>query len=183
MTVLSDTDILKGEVGIYPFDESRVQPASVDLRLSNQFIVAEPVDPDIINAIDLTNVWDSHNMRGRIEKDSFWIEPNQFILGSTIERVSLPNFIVGRVEGKSSLGRLGLLIHATAGFIDPGFNGNITLEIYNLNCLPIILHAELPICQISFQYLESLATNPYGSDKLNSKYQNQRGTTESRYDG
>lgn len=183
MTVLSDVDILKGEVGIYPLDKSMIQPASVDLCLASKFIEANAVDPDYQTCIDLDAVSDTNNMTEVIEAGKFYLQPQQFILASTVERVSLPNFIVGRVEGKSSLGRLGLLIHATAGFIDPGFTGNITLEISNLNCVPIILRAGLPICQISFQYLESLAINPYGSENLNSKYQNQSGTTESRYDG
>ncbi len=194
MSVLSDRDILrrlnpydgstdKFYIGIYPFDASRVQPASVDLILDNEFIRYTPADASepvegIIDLADAKSVDGEHFVA-----EEYKLYPGELVLASTRERVEIPNDIVARVEGKSSLGRLGLLIHATAGFIDPGFKGKITLEMVNLNKRPILLRAGLSICQLSFLCLSTAAEFPYGHPKLGSKYQDQETVTGSRYAG
>ena len=158
--VLSDRDIRAaidaGRIGIDPFDPKCVQPASVDIRLDHRFRVFPPKTP-------------------------FILHPNEFVLGSTRERIRLPDDMVSRVEGKSSLGRLGLLIHSTAGFIDPAWDGHITLELSNVNTIPITLYAGMRIGQLSFFPLSSPAEHPYGSPELGSSYQGQTGPTPSRY--
>jgi dCTP deaminase len=112
---------------------------------------------------------------------AFILHPGEFVLGSTLELVTLPDDIVARLEGKSSLGRLGLLIHSTAGFVDPGWNGHLTLELSNVATLPIALYPGMKIGQISFLRMTTAAENPYGSGAVSSKYQGQRGPTPSRY--
>lgn len=202
MAVLSDQDIRRWAATdnlVEPFDNDKVQPASVDLTLDDEFSYQGPEKdrgrtmmelergseyaPDL--AIDLANVKRAYEVwpLETVVVNSFRLEPGDFILGSTFETVSVPEDMVARVEGKSSLGRLGLLIHATAGFIDPGFKGTITLEICNLNDRAIILRPGLAICQISYTKLTSPATEPYGHPKLNSKYQGQDGVVASRYAG
>jgi dCTP deaminase len=116
-----------------------------------------------------------------IEDQPIVLHPGEFMLGSTLERVALSDDIVGRLEGKSSLGRLGLLIHSTAGFVDPGFDGHLTLELSNIANLPITVYPNMKICQISFLQMTTPAVTPYGSSGLGSKYQHQRGPTPSRY--
>lgn len=208
MSVLSDRDIrkyLSGEfiepnprctvavltrVIIDPLDETQIQPASIDLKLAPEFrrydfkairsySEALKLNSDFI--IDLDNKGETTTQL--IEDEKYILEPDEFILGSTIERVEIPDNLCARVEGKSSLGRLGLLIHATAGYIDPGFKGKITLEIKNLNNRPIILRAGKPVCQLSLTELSSPAEFPYGHTNLNSKYQNQDAVTASKYQG
>jgi dCTP deaminase len=115
------------------------------------------------------------------EGDPFAIHPGEFVLGRTLERVKIPEDVVARIEGKSSLGRLGLIVHATAGFVDPGFEGTLTLEITNLTRVPIMLYAGLLIAQLSFMALDAPAEQPYGSAELGSHYQGQTAATESRY--
>ena len=120
----------------------------------------------------------------RIEEDqSFVIQPGEFVLGTTMESVEMPDDLVARIEGKSSLGRLGLIVHATAGFVDPGFKGNLTLEITNLTRVPIVLWPGKPIAQLSFMALDQAAERPYGHPDLGSHYQSQAEATESRYEG
>jgi dCTP deaminase len=155
----------------------QIQPASVDLRLARQFKTFKRVGRPLSFAEDMNEHMQTHSQLdiGR----EFELKPKEFALATTIERVKIPHDVVARVEGRSSLGRVGLLIHATAGFIDPGFEGQITLELFNLNLNPIILEPGMRICQMSFQKLATVANRPYGSDR-GSKYQNQKGATASR---
>jgi dCTP deaminase len=163
---------------IDPFEPSFVQPSSVDLRVGNGFRVFEnhrysEIDPRSPQE-DLTKLIEVD------EGDPFMLHPGEFVLGSTLERVKLGEDVVARLEGKSSLGRLGLLIHSTAGFIDPGFEGHITLELSNVATLPIAIYPGMRIGQISFYQMTTAAEFPYGSPELGSKYQGQSGPTASR---
>jgi dCTP deaminase len=181
--ILSDRTIREeldaGRVVIDPLDESCIQPSSVDLRLDRLFRVflnhTMPVIDVKQDLEDLTRLVKID------EGEAFILHPGEFVLGSTYERVSLPDDLVGRIEGKSSLGRLGLLIHSTAGFIDPGFSGHITLELSNVANLPITLYPGMKIGQVSFLRMTTPADVPYGSARAGSKYQGQRGPTPSRY--
>lgn len=150
----------------------QLQPASIDLTLSNEVI--RFYNKGIIDVQEGTK---NYRME---EEDFIVIQPGEFLLGSTIENIKLPDNIVGRIEGRSSLGRLGLMVHSTAGFIDPGFEGNITLEMYNLNCSPIRLSPKMRICQIAFEILSGFAERPYGHKELTSKYQGQTKVTPSK---
>lgn len=180
--LLSDRDLLteidNQRVAIEPFDVEMVQPSSIDIRLDRMFRVFENhryphIDPSIEQA-DLTRLIEPEG------DDPFILHPGEFVLGSTLEVVSLPDDIAGRLEGKSSLGRLGLLTHSTAGFIDPGFSGHVTLELSNVATLPIKLFPGMKIGQLCLFRLSSPADNPYGSEKYGSRYQGQRGPTPSR---
>jgi len=181
--ILSDRsireEVAKGRIVIEPFDDSCVQPSSVDLRVDRFFRVFRNHSQRVIDVKDdqeeLTELVEV------IEDDALILHPGEFVLGSTIERVGLPDDLVGRLEGKSSLGRLGLLIHTTAGFVDPGFNGYLTLELSNVANLPITVYPGMKIGQISFLRMTTAAETPYGSSALGSKYQGQRGPTPSRY--
>jgi dCTP deaminase len=182
-SVLSDGTIRRlvdeGRIVIEPWDESLVQPASVDLRLGDSFRVFHN---HRVTAIDLREPPRNLTEEVRIEEgEPFAIHPGEFVLGNTLERVSIPDDVVARIEGKSSIGRLGLIVHATAGFVDPGFQGTLTLEITNLTRVPIKLYAGLPIAQLSFMALDQAAERPYGSPELGSHYQGQLAATESRY--
>ena len=181
--ILSDRDLLaeinKGSIIIDPFDPACVQPSSIDVKVSNLFRVFRnhtaavlDVKKDLTDLMELVEVPDG---------EAFLLHPGEFALGSTLERVAVPNNLVARVEGKSSLGRLGLVIHSTAGFIDAGFDGHVTLELANLANLPITLYPGMKIGQISFIQMTSPAEKPYGSGAHGSKYQGQRGPTPSRY--
>lgn len=180
--LLSDRDI-RAEVtadrlGIEPFDESMVQPSSVDVRLDSLFRVFvnskyTHIDPKM-QQDDLTTLVEP------AEGEPFVLHPGEFVLGSTLEAITLPDDLAGRLEGKSSLGRLGLLTHSTAGFIDPGFSGHITLELSNVANLPITLWPGMKIGQLCLFRLSSPAEQPYGSSALGSKYQGQRGPTPSK---
>ncbi len=181
--ILSDRSIrdelATGRIVIDPFDEACLQPASVDLRCDNLFRVFRNYTSQVIDVKldqrDLTELVD-------IGPEGYFIlHPGEFVLGSTLERVALADDLVGRVEGKSSLGRLGLLIHSTAGFVDPGFDGHITLELSNVANLPITIYPRMKIGQISFLRMTTPADHPYGSSTTGSKYQGQRGPTPSRY--
>jgi dCTP deaminase len=183
VSVLSDGTILElvdaGRIRIDPWDPALVQPASVDLRLGDSFRVFHN---HRAYAIDLLDPPD--NLTSEVvvpDGESFVIHPGEFCLGRTLEWVELPDDIVARIEGKSSLGRLGLIVHATAGFCDPGWQGTLTLELNNLTRVPIILHPGLPIAQLSFMMLDRPAQRPYGSPGLGSHYQGQRAATASRY--
>jgi dCTP deaminase len=185
ISVLSDGTIRRlvaeGRVRIDPWDETMVQPASVDLRLGRSFRVFHN---HRIGAIDLADP--PKNLTEHVVIDdggSFVIHPGEFVLGTTQEYVELPDDIVSRIEGKSSLGRLGLIVHATAGFVDPGFEGTLTLEITNLTRVPIILWPGKPIAQLSFMALDQPAQRPYGHPDLGSHYHGQVEATESRYEG
>ena len=181
--ILSDRSIrdelAAGRIHIDPFDESCLQPASVDLRCDRYFRVFRNHTSRVIDVKldqrDLTELVEI------ADGAAFILHPGEFVLGSTSERVSLPDDLTARVEGKSSLGRLGLLIHSTAGFVDPGFDGHITLELSNVANLPITIYPGMKIGQISFFRLTSAADRPYGSSERGSKYQGQRGPTASRF--
>ena len=184
-SVLSDGTIRRlvqeGRIVLEPWDESLVQPASVDLRLGDSFRVFHN---HRVTAIDLRDP--PRNLTEEVVVEGgepFVIHPGEFVLGRTLERVELPDDIVARIEGKSSLGRLGLIVHATAGFCDPGWHGTLTLELNNLTRVPIKLYPGLPIAQLSFMMLDKPALRPYGSPGLGSHYQGQRAATESRYEG
>jgi dCTP deaminase len=181
--ILSDRTIREqlaaGRIGIDPLDESCIQPSSVDLRLDRLFRVFLNHTMSVIDVRkDLSDLTQEVEIA---EGDAFILHPGEFVLGSTSERISVPDDIVARIEGKSSLGRLGLLIHSTAGFIDAGFSGHITLELSNVANLPITLYPGMKIGQVSFLQMTTPADVPYGSAKVGSKYQGQRGPTPSRY--
>jgi dCTP deaminase len=184
-SVLSDGTIRRmvdeGRLKIDPWDPAMVQPASVDLRLGRSFRVFHN---HRLPAIDLAEPPQGVTEHVEIAEDqSFVIHPGEFVLGTTSEWVELPNDIVARIEGKSSLGRLGLIVHATAGFVDPGFRGTLTLEITNLTRVPIVLWPGRPIAQLSFMTLDQPAQRPYGHPDLGSHYHGQTEATESRYEG
>ena len=180
--LLSDRDILAEidgkRVALDPFDQEMVQPSSVDVRLDRFFRVFENhkyphIDP-AADQPDLTRLVEPHG------EEPFILHPGEFVLGSTYEVVTLPDDVAARLEGKSSLGRLGLLTHSTAGFIDPGFSGHVTLELSNVATLPIKLWPGMKIGQLCFFRLSSPSEHPYGSAKYGSRYQGQRGPTPSR---
>jgi dCTP deaminase len=184
-SVLSDGTIRRlvhaGRIKIEPWDPGLVQPASIDLRLGDSFRVFHN---HRASAIDLRNPPSGLTEEVVIGRDeSFVIHPGEFCLGRTLEWVELPDDVVARIEGKSSIGRLGLIVHATAGFCDPGWKGTLTLELNNLTRVPIKLYAGLLIAQLSFMALDTAAELPYGSPELGSHYQGQRAATESRYEG
>ena len=181
--ILSDRTIREeveaGRIEIDPFDPDCVQPSSVDLHVDNSFRVFHNARHPFIDVKqelpDLTEVVE-------VKPDEpFILHPGEFVLGSTLERVRLPHDLVARLEGKSSLGRLGLLIHSTAGYVDPGWDGYLTLELSNVANLPITIYPGMKIGQISFFRLTTEADTPYGSDRAGSKYQGQRGPTASRF--
>jgi dCTP deaminase len=181
--VLSDRTIAaliaEGRIGIDPYDESLLQPSSVDVRVDRFFRVFHNARYPYI---DVKQPQDALTEVVEVDGDDpFILHPGEFVLGSTLERVALPDDLVARLEGKSSLGRLGLLIHSTAGFIDPGFDGHVTLELSNVANLPITIYHGMKIGQISFMRMTEPASAPYGSSALGSKYQGQRGPTPSRY--
>lgn len=180
--LLSDRDLRAalstGELGVEPFDDSLVQPASIDIRLDGLFRV---FDNTRYTHIDPARQQDE--LTTLVEPapgDPFVLHPGEFVLGATLERCTLSDDLAGRLEGKSSLGRLGLLTHSTAGFIDPGFSGHITLELSNVANLPITLWPGMKIGQLCLFRLTSPAEHPYGSAAAGSKYQGQRGPTPSR---
>ncbi|MFZ9707693.1 MAG: dCTP deaminase [Ilumatobacteraceae bacterium] len=181
--ILSDRTIREaltaGRIVIDPFDEACLQPSSIDVKVSNLFRVFRNHTTAIIDVKkDLTDLTELVEMKG---DEPFVLHPGEFVLGSTLERVAIANDLVARVEGKSSLGRLGLLIHSTAGFIDAGFDGHITLELSNVANLPITIYPSMKIGQVSFMTTTTPADKPYGSGARGSKYQGQRGPTPSRY--
>ena len=181
--ILSDRTIreslAQGRIVIEPLDESAVQPSSVDVHVDRYFRVfrndttpfIDPKEPQE----DLTELVEVDDGR------AFILHPGEFALGSTLERVTLPDDLVARLEGKSSLGRLGLLIHSTAGVVDAGWDGHLTLELSNVATLPIAIYPGMRIGQLSFLTMTSPAEHPYGSTSTGSKYQGQRGPTPSRY--
>ena len=180
--LLSDKDIRteldSGRVRIDPYDPSMVQPSSIDVRLDRYFRVFENhryphIDP-AVEQVDLTRLVEPEG------DEAFILHPGEFVLASTYEVISLPDDVASRLEGKSSLGRLGLLTHSTAGFIDPGFSGHVTLELSNMATLPIKLWPGMKIGQLCLFRLTSAAEHPYGSERHGSRYQGQRGPTPSR---
>lgn len=181
MTVLSDRSIhealANGFIGIKPLGPNCVQPASVDVRLGrfirefrseHTYIDVQEAQPDLTERVDISG------------DSPYLLHPGDFILASTLERVEIPANLVARLEGKSSLGRVGLLIHSTAGYVDPGWQGELTLELSNVARLPILLRYEMKIAQISFLRLTTEADRPYGSPGLQSKYRGQAGPQASQ---
>ncbi|WP_040159707.1 dCTP deaminase [Mobilicoccus massiliensis] len=180
--LLSDRDIKAqvdaGRVRLDPYDAGMVQPSSIDVRLdrffrlfdNHKYPYIDPAEeqPDLTRLVEVEH------------GEAFVLHPGEFVLGSTYENVCLPDDVAARVEGKSSLGRLGLLTHATAGFVDPGFDGHVTLELSNVATLPIKLYPGMKIGQLCFFQLSSAAEHPYGSAVYGSHYQGQRGPTASR---
>jgi len=158
-----------GNIVVFPFEDFMIQPASIDVRLGSDFIKysrsIEPIDPGLPETPLKFNA------------NKIVLYPGDFILGTTFERIKVSPSISAQVNGKSTLGRLGLIVQSTAGFIDPGFNGNITLEMTNINTRPIILRAGMRVAQISFFQMSAEAEFPYGHDRLKSHYQNQSGVT------
>jgi dCTP deaminase len=181
--VLSDRTITRlieeGRIEIDPYDASLLQPSSVDVRVDRYFRVFRNNRYGFINVKEQQEELTEPVEIG--DEDPFILHPGEFVLGSTLERVKLPDDLVARLEGKSSLGRLGLLIHSTAGFIDPGWDGHVTLELSNVANLPITIYHGMKIGQLSFVQLTEAAETPYGSGELGSKYQGQQGPTPSRY--
>ncbi|MFK4838061.1 dCTP deaminase [Microbacterium sp. ZW T2_14] len=180
--LLSDRDIRleidAGRIGLDPWDPAMVQPSSVDVRLDRSFRLFDNHKYPFIDPAE-----DQPELTRLISVDPgepFILHPGEFALGSTFEKISLPDDIAARLEGKSSLGRLGLLTHSTAGFIDPGFTGHVTLELSNVATLPIKLWPGMKIGQVCYFRLTSPAENPYGSGTYGNRYQGQRGPTASR---
>ena len=181
--VLSDrsikSEIAAGRILIEPFDESLVQPSSVDVRVDRKFRVFHNARYPYIDVRkpmdDLTELIEID------DEEPFVLHPGEFVLGQTLETITLPNDIVARLEGKSSLGRLGLLIHSTAGFVDPSWKGNLTLELSNVANLPITIYHGMPIGQISFMRMDAAVEHPYGASEVGSKYQGQDEPTPSRF--
>ena len=180
--LLSDRDlkaaIASGRLGLTPFDEAMIQPSSIDVRLDRYFRVFANhrythIDP-AVQQDDLTELIEP------VGDEPFILHPGEFVLGSTLEIITLGDDLASRLEGKSSLGRLGLLTHSTAGFIDPGFSGHVTLELSNMANLPIKLYPGMKIGQICVLQLSSPSEHPYGSSLYGSRYQDQRGPTPSR---
>ncbi|HZN21964.1 MAG TPA: dCTP deaminase [Gaiellaceae bacterium] len=181
--VLSDRTIRRlleeGRIGIEPYAEELLQPSSVDVRVDRLFRVFRNSRYPFI---DVKQEMEELTELVEVEpEEAFILHPGEFVLGSTLERITLPDDLVARLEGKSSLGRLGLLIHSTAGFIDPGWDGHVTLELSNVANLPITIYYGMKIGQLSFVQLTEPAEYPYGSGELGSKYQGQVGPTPSRY--
>jgi len=181
--VLSDRTIRRlleeGRIGIEPYEEELLQPSSVDVRVDRLFRVFRNSRYPFI---DVKQEMEELTELVEVEPDeAFILHPGEFVLGSTLERITLPDDLVARLEGKSSLGRLGLLIHSTAGFIDPGWDGHVTLELSNVANLPITLYYGMKIGQVSFVQMSEPAEHPYGTGELGSKYQGQMGPTPSRY--
>ena len=180
--VLSDKTIKEylesGKILIDPVDHKDIQPASVDLHIDKGILIFKnSSEPFIDLRKELPNLTESVEIQ---KGEPFMLHPGEFVLASTIERIKLGTDVVGRLEGKSSLGRVGLLIHSTAGYVDPGWDGQLTLELTNVAKLPITLYYGMRIGQISFLDLSSKAENPYGSEKLSSRYQGQKDPTASK---
>jgi dCTP deaminase len=180
--VLSDgtirEEIAAGRIVIDPFDDGLVQPSSVDVRVDHRFRVFHNARAPYI---DVRKPMDGLYELVESEDEPFILHPGEFVLGQTLERVTLPDDLVARLEGKSSLGRLGLLIHSTAGFVDPGFSGHLTLELSNVANLPITIYRGMPIGQISFMRMDRPVERPYGAGERPGKYQGQVEPTPSRF--
>ena len=181
--VLSDKtlreEIDAGRIVIDPFEERLIQPSSIDLRVDHSYRVFNNSRYPYIDVKDPME--DLTELVKPSEEEPFILHPGEFVLGQTLERVTVPDDMVARLEGKSSLGRLGLLIHSTAGFVDAGFSGNLTLELSNVANLPITIYKGMPIGQLSFMRMDRPVDSAYGSDEKGSKYQGQAEPTASRY--
>ena len=186
--ILSDTDILdrleEGSLVIDPLDdpEIQIQPASVDLRLGNEFLEVQSANIPCIHPNSEDEVSNYVNETNISDDQEFILHPGNFVLGTTYERVEIPPDLIAHVEGRSSLGRLAVVVHATAGLCDPGYNGQITLELSNLGTAPVALTPGMRISQLTFTKLTSPSTRPYGKER-GSKYQNQSGPQASKIQG
>jgi len=181
--VLSDktirTEIEAQRIEIEPYDQGLIQPSSIDVRVDRRFRVFHNARYPYI---DVRQPMEELTELVEVSGDEpFILHPGEFVLGQTLERVTLPDDLVARLEGKSSLGRLGLLIHSTAGFVDPGFSGNLTLELSNVANLPITIYEGMPIGQLSFMRMDGAVEVPYGAKDKGSKYQGQGEPTPSRF--
>ena len=178
--ILSDRDIIKAiksqHLVIDPFEDECVQPSSYDLHLAREVLVFDSHKTAVVDVKEKTEV----TRLVQLDEEGFVLHPQEFILGSTEEFFKIPADLAAKLEGKSSLGRLGLVIHATAGYVDPGFEGQLTFEISNISRLPIKIYPRMKIAQICFFQMTSPARVPYGSRKLGSKYKGQRGPTPSK---
>jgi len=178
--ILADRDILekikKGEIKVEPFDRNFLQPSTIDLRLADEVRVFDNWQTGVVDVCQKVDV----SRLVKISKNGFIIHPQEFLLGATVEKITLPDNIAAKLEGRSSLGRLGLIIHATAGYIDPGFSGWLTFELSNLSRLPIRIYSGMKIAQICFFQMSSSVLRPYSARGLGSKYQGQCGPTASR---
>ena len=180
--VLSDKtikeELAKGRIVIDPLGEGCIQPASVDVHLGSEVLIFRNSKAAYIDIRqDLSGLTEVVEIE---EDNPFILHPGEFILGSTVENIELPDDLVARLEGKSSLGRIGLLIHSTAGYVDPGWKGRLTLELSNVANLPVTLYKDMKIGQLSYLRLTTKVDNPYGSENLNSKYQGQTGAMGSQ---
>ena len=185
MAILSDKTLKKylkeGKIGFEPLtDEKQIQPSSIDMRLGDEFKVFKVIRKPYIDPKDPDDI--SSYMESTVvpEGEAFIIHPNEFALATTLEYVKVPDDLVARVEGRSSMGRLGVTMHVTAGFIDPGFEGNITLEISNIGAMPVALYPGQRVCQIVFETMTSPSEMPYGHPDRNSKYMGQTRPESSR---
>ncbi len=185
MTILSDKELRKylneGKIVIDPLiDEKQIQPSSIDMRIGDEFKVFKVIRKPYIDPKDQDDI--ASYMESMIieEGEAFIIHPNEFALATTYEYVKVPDDLVARVEGRSSMGRLGVTMHVTAGFIDPGFEGKITLEISNIGAMPVALYPGQRVCQIVFETMTSPAEKPYGHPDRNSKYMGQKRPESSR---
>jgi dCTP deaminase len=181
--ILSDRTLREqidaGRIIIEPFDDRCVQPSSIDVKIGPLFRVFRNHTAKVIDVKeDMTELTELVEIP---DDGVFILHPGDFVLGSTLERIVVPDDMVARIDGKSSLGRLGLIIHSTAGFIDPGFDGHITLELTNIATLPITLYPNMKVGQVSFMMMTTAADQPYGKGAQGSKYFGQRGPTPSRY--
>lgn len=181
--LLSDKSIREsiksGKILIKPFFEDCIQPSSIDIHLDNKFLLFNRSSHGVI---DVRQKQDELMTPVEIkDNEPFILHPGEFVLGSTLESLKLPDDVAGRIEGKSSLGRLGLLIHSTAGYIDPGWEGNLTLELSNVSPLPITLYYKMKIGQISFTQMSTPVERPYGSKGLGSHYQGQKVPIASKF--
>lgn len=177
----SNVDILKaikgGRINVKPFNPKMLQPASLEVRLYHRFRISDSRNHTVIDPSNLP-INQTREIGARNKK--FVLHPGEFVLGSTLEIIHIPDDLIARIEGKSSLGRIGLVVHATAGFVDPGWNGRLTLELANIARLPILLRPGMKIGQLSFADLKTPTTMPYGSEKAKSHYQGSMGPVESR---
>ncbi len=184
--ILSDVDIRarlsRGDLKVGPLEDERlqIQPASIDVRLSDEFIIYRPTQVSCLDPRDPQTLVAASQRLHVPYGDAFVLHPGEFGLGSTIEEVAIPHDLVATVDGRSSIGRLAVVIHATAGFIDPGFQGQITLELSNIGPIPVKLYPGMRVAQLVFHELKSPAQVPYGSAERGSSYQGQRGPQPSR---
>ena len=185
MAILSDKPIKEyleeGKIVIDPLkDEQQIQPSSVDMRLGDEFKVFKVIRKPYIDPKDEEDIAEYMESSTVPEGEAFIIHPNEFALATTQEYVKVPDDLVARVEGRSSMGRLGVTMHVTAGYVDPGFEGRITLEISNIGAMPVALYPGQRVCQLVFETMTTPAELPYGHPKRNSKYMNQLKPESSR---